>query len=209
MQIVVLSNDAQRQALTGDTVVDGVTWTTNENAFFTDRNAGIFIDLAFEANAPRIERLVQLLPNLVVVNSVASPLAEIHSDFVRINGWTTALSSPMLEGACLQESLRQKAEDAFTHFGKKIEWLVDSPGFVSARVVSMIINEAYLALAEGVSTKTEINTAMKLGTAYPYGPFEWAEHIGLSNLVLLLQKLSETQVRYQPAGLLLEEANAS
>ena len=42
----------------------------------------------------------------------------------------------------------------------------------------MIINEAFLALQEGVSTKEEINTAMKLGTNYPLGPFEWVEKIG-------------------------------
>jgi 3-hydroxybutyryl-CoA dehydrogenase len=70
----------------------------------------------------------------------------------------------------------------------------------------MIINEAYLALAEGVSTKEEINTAMKLGTAYPFGPFDWAEKIGLKNIALLLQKLSSTQPRYTPAAGLLQEA---
>ena len=48
----------------------------------------------------------------------------------------------------------------------------DIPGFISARVVSMIINEAYFALEEEVSSKEEIDTAMKLGTNYPYGPFD-------------------------------------
>jgi 3-hydroxyacyl-CoA dehydrogenase len=43
----------------------------------------------------------------------------------------------------------------------------------------MIINEAYFALEDNVSTKAETDIAMKLGTNYPYGPFEWGQLIGL------------------------------
>jgi 3-hydroxybutyryl-CoA dehydrogenase len=70
----------------------------------------------------------------------------------------------------------------------------------------MIINEAYFALSEGVSTKAQINIAMKLGTAYPYGTFEWSERIGLQNIASLLLKLSRQQKRYMPCKLLLQEA---
>jgi 3-hydroxybutyryl-CoA dehydrogenase len=65
-------------------------------------------------------------------------------------------------------------------------------------VVSMIINEAFIALGENVSTREEIDTAMKLGTNYPYGPFEWAELIGVENIISLLNKLSEKDNHYQP-----------
>jgi 3-hydroxybutyryl-CoA dehydrogenase len=70
----------------------------------------------------------------------------------------------------------------------------------------MIINEAYLALGEQVSSREDINTAMKLGTNYPFGPFEWAERIGPARVARLLTKLSESQPRYAPAPLLLKEA---
>jgi 3-hydroxybutyryl-CoA dehydrogenase len=70
----------------------------------------------------------------------------------------------------------------------------------------MIINEAYFALEENVSTKEEIDIAMKLGTNYPYGPFEWCKKIGLKNIAALLAELSQTEKRYQPARLLLKEA---
>ncbi len=76
------------------------------------------------------------------------------------------------------------------HFGRRVEWLPDEPGFVTPRVISMIINEAYFAFAEGVSTPEEIDTAMKLGTNYPYGPIEWGNRIGLQNVVRLLKKLA-------------------
>lgn len=69
----------------------------------------------------------------------------------------------------------------------------------------MIINEAWLSLGEGVSTKEEIDTAMKLGTNYPYGPFEWGNKIELKNVYQLLTALSKTNPRYEPAALLKKE----
>jgi len=65
----------------------------------------------------------------------------------------------------------------------------------------------YFTLAEEVSSKQETDIAMKLGTNYPYGPFEWAEKIGLKNILALLQQLGKEQQRYQPAALLEKEAN--
>jgi 3-hydroxybutyryl-CoA dehydrogenase len=85
-----------------------------------------------------------------------------------------------------------------------VAWVDDQPGFISARVIVMIINEAFLALGEGVSSKNDINTAMKLGTNYPYGPFEWAEKIGIKNIITLLKKMSATNPAYTPARLLTE-----
>jgi 3-hydroxybutyryl-CoA dehydrogenase len=46
----------------------------------------------------------------------------------------------------------------------------------------------------------EIDTAMKLGTNYPYGPFEWGQRIGLTRIVSLLNVLSMTNARYKPAN---------
>ena len=88
-------------------------------------------------------------------------------------------------------------------FFEKLQWqylpVEDVPGLVSARVVSMIINEAYFALGDDVSTKEEIDLAMKLGTNYPFGPFEWSTRIGLDKIAGLLQKLSITDGRYSVA----------
>lgn len=86
-------------------------------------------------------------------------------------------------------------------------WVTPATGLIASRVVSMIINEAYFALEDGISTKDEIDTAMKLGTGYPYGPFEWSRKIGLPSIAHLLLHLSVTDKRYKPCALLLKEAN--
>lgn len=69
----------------------------------------------------------------------------------------------------------------------------------------MIINEAYFGLGDGISSKQEMDIAMKLGTNYPFGPFEWSEKIGLGRIHALLSKLSETSTRYQIAPALTKE----
>ena len=70
----------------------------------------------------------------------------------------------------------------------------------------MIINEAYFALESNISTKEEIDIAMKLGTNYPFGPFEWSKKIGLKKIYLLLNELSKQDKRYEPSTLLTNEA---
>ena len=75
---------------------------------------------------------------------------------------------------------------------------------ISARILASIINEAYYTLQEEVSTKNDIDTAMKLGTNYPFGPFEWSERIGLENIYDLLNKLSKADARYAPAAAMKE-----
>jgi len=60
-------------------------------------------------------------------------------------------------------------------------------------------------LQEQVSTKQEIDIAMKLGTNYPHGPFEWSELIGLQNIYRLLLEMSRDDQKYQPAELLKNE----
>jgi 3-hydroxybutyryl-CoA dehydrogenase len=138
------------------------------------------------------------LTGLVIINGVEDTLAETNSSFVRINGWPTFLKSPIIEASSLIDDNKAKAEEIFFLFNKKLEWLPDEIGFITPRVVSMIINEAFIAWKEGVSTKEEIDTAMKLGTNYPYGPFEWAEKIDVEKIKSLLEKLSHYQERYKP-----------
>ena len=92
------------------------------------------------------------------------------------------------------------------HCKKKIIATPDEPGFISARIISMIINEAFYAKGENISTENEIDIAMKLGTNYPFGPFEWANEIGIKNIYDLLVSLSKNDVRYNPSPLLEKKA---
>jgi 3-hydroxybutyryl-CoA dehydrogenase len=75
----------------------------------------------------------------------------------------------------------------------------------------MIINEAYLTLEEGIASREDIDLAMKLGTNYPYGPFEWADRIGLGNVVRVLRGAQKEtgDERYEVCRLLLDRSGYS
>src|SRR5215211_7457555 len=65
-------------------------------------------------------------------------------------------------------------------------------GDVALRLISCIVNEAFLALSEGVATAQDIDRAMKLGANYPKGPFEWADKIGPDRILDTLDSLRTT-----------------
>lgn len=167
--------------------------------------ADCYIDILFNEKDHTTE-LPALHPALLIVNSVCNTTDQLPAGLIRINGWATFLKRPVVEAACADAALRTKAEKVFDLFNKKTEWVADIPGFISPRVVTTIINEAYITLDEKVSSKAEIDTAMKLGTNYPYGPFEWSEKIGLKKVYSLLSLLAETNKRYEPSALLKKEA---
>jgi len=206
MQVIVLTNDVLKEELLNngvDTETE-LAFISAPQEFLNYPKAFACIDLLFENDEERLHMLKQITTP-VIINSVQHTLHETNFSFIRINAWPTFLQSNLIEASASDEK-KQKAEIVFAQFNKKIEWLPDEPGFITPRVISAIINEAFIALEEGVSTKEEIDKAMKLGTNYPYGPFEWANKIGIKNIASLLTKLSLSQRRYSPSSLLMRQA---
>lgn len=117
---------------------------------------------------------------------------------IRINAWPGMLSRPAIE-AVGDPSIQEQAEAVLFSLGKTVAWIDDLVGMVSPRVIAMIINEAGFAFEEGVSQQASIDIAMKLGTNYPYGPFEWGSMIGWHRLRQLQKALAEESIRYQPS----------
>lgn len=180
-----------------------VTWISAPVEFSEYPDADIYFDLGFDNSDQRKKLLEKLLPKPVIVNSVIYTLKKINYPFIRINAWHGFMGRELIEASGENSPAIEKMSGAWK---KKIEWIPDVPGFITARVIAMIINEAYLALEEGVSSKDQIDLAMKTGTNYPFGPFEWGERIGLKNIYQLLVELSQSKKQYVPAPLLTREA---
>ncbi|MCW3118591.1 MAG: hypothetical protein JWM28_2673 [Chitinophagaceae bacterium] len=204
MKIVVVANDDLKVELLQQGIKEPVTieWF-DDISKVGDQPADACIDLLYSADREkRIERLKQFPVNLVIVNEVAGTTANLPPSFVRINGWPTFLRRTVIEAATGNEKNKSRTAEIFNCFNKKTEWTTDVPGFITARIISMIINEAYFALDQQVSTKEEIDIAMKMGTHYPYGPFEWCNLIGIKNVYSLLEELTKSDLKYQPSDLL-------
>ena len=205
MKIVVITKDVLKEELLAQGMSDyvQVEWQQEINPA---GDADGYIDLLFDGTEERVEKLKKLQPaSAIIVNAVNTTLKELPTGFIRINAWNSFLQRSLVEAAA-HDINKKLAENIFLCFNKKVEWVPDVPGFITGRVISMIINEAFFSLDEKVSTKEEIDTAMKLGTNYPYGPFEWAAKIGLENVYGLLIMLAQTNSRYTPSSLLQKEA---
>ena len=209
MKIVVLADESLQMELLAQGLRENVLteWVNEPEALLNYPDADAYIDLLFQNDTLRNSILQQLYPKPVFVNAVITTLRQLPEGFIRINGWSTFLKRPVVEAAAADDNMKTKTEEIFSLFNKTPEWCPDTPGFISVRVIAMIINEAYFALQDEVSCKEEIDIAMKLGTNYPYGPFEWSKKIGLKNLYELLSTLAGTSSRYQPATLLKKEAS--
>ena len=138
-----------------------------------------------------------------MVHSVVNTLQEIGQPFIRLNAWPGMLERSVHE-VVMGGPSNAVLEKFYAALQISYRIVPDVVGMISARILATIINEAYYTLQEDVSTRNEIDTAMKLGTNYPFGPFEWSERIGLENIYDLLNKLSKVDGRYAPAAAMKE-----
>jgi 3-hydroxybutyryl-CoA dehydrogenase len=117
-----------------------------------------------------------------------------------LSGMLVELAPSAAAGAGAIEAARK----FFTALGKEPSVVQDSPGMVLPRILCMLVNEASFALAERVARRGDIDTAMKLGTHYPFGPIEWGMTIGLGHVRAVLECLHREfgEERYRTAPLL-------
>lgn len=139
-----------------------------------------------------------------LVHLVGTP---ISSKIFGFNGFPTFLSRDVLEVSLWNpddESVLKRICDEL-----KTDFLLvdDRIGLVTPRVICMIINEAYYTVQDGTASRADVDMAMKLGTNYPYGPFEWCKRIGIKHVYELIEALyDDTQdERYKISPLLKKE----
>jgi 3-hydroxybutyryl-CoA dehydrogenase len=103
-----------------------------------------------------------------------------------------------------QDTSQQTLSEAiglFQALGKAVSVIGDVPGMIVARTVARIVDLAHDAVAKGVATEEDIDTAMRLGVNYPLGPFEWSRRLGRMWAFSLLDDLHDRDPsgRYAPS----------
>lgn len=132
---------------------------------------------------------------------------QIKAQLFGFNGLPTFLNRPILEASVLKKEDEPKLAACCTTLQTDYLLVDDRVGLVTPRVICMIINEAYFTVQEGTATREDIDMAMKLGTNYPYGPFEWCARIGVKHVYELLEAVYEDthDERYKICSLLKKE----
>ncbi len=175
----------------------------------------IVFDLEFDDIPDNFEEYLKY-PHLIVFGrAVKKSLAEIvlsidlefECTLFGINSIPTFINRPLLEVSLMREEDRLKLAAITRDLGIETEIVADDIGMVTPRIVFMIINEAYFLVGEGSANRNDVDRAMKLGTNYPMGPFEWAAKIGLHHIVSTLTNLhlASGDSRYKIAPLLRRE----
>lgn len=100
--------------------------------------------------------------------------------------------------------------DLAKKMGKVCTESQDRPGFIANRVLMPYINEAIQVLNEGIATKEDIDSTMKLGTNVPMGPLQLADFIGLDTCLSIMRVLHMEigDSKYRPSTLLVNYVNA-
>lgn len=153
--------------------------------------------------------------NPVFFNTTLVSLSDLksQSDFLQRDyffgfcGLPTFVNRSILEVSMSMNKNESILKEICSRLATDFVCVSDRVGLVTPRVICMIINEAYCTLEEGTASRDDIDLAMKLGTNYPYGPFEWARRIGIKHVIEVLDAVYQdtSDERYKVCSLLRNE----
>ena len=117
---------------------------------------------------------------------------------------------PLMKGVEIVKTLLTSEEtlkvslDFVKSLGKETVVVKDSPGFVTNRIVTLVLNEAAKLLEENLASIEDIDKIEKLSHNWPMGPFELADMVGIDVIVDLLEGIYQQTgwERYKPAPVL-------
>lgn len=123
---------------------------------------------------------------------------------------------PLMKGVEIIKSLLTSEDTlsktlAFVHsLGKETVIVKDSPGFVTTRMMCLILNEAVKMRENELATVEDIDKILKLSFNWPMGPFQLLDLIGIDIVVAVLNTIyNETGLdRFKPAVLMVQMVRA-
>ncbi len=116
----------------------------------------------------------------------------------------------VIRGIATTDEATQVVYALSQRMGKTPVEVKDFPGFVSNRVLQVMINEAIYCVYENIASIKDIDTVMKLGMNHPMGPLELADFIGLDTVLYILEIMYKgySDSKYRPCPLLRQYVKA-
>ncbi len=182
------------------------------------KDADYVIEAVFEradVKLPIFEQLDQTCPKETILASNTSgiPIALLASATKRpekVIGMHFMNPVPVMPGLEVVMSLLTSQETLSTslEFAKSLpkEAVVvkDAPGFVSNRIIPLVLNEAAKLLEENLASIEDIDKICRLSFNWPMGPFELSDLVGVDVAVDLCEGIYQQTgwERYKPTPLL-------
>ncbi len=168
-----------------------------------------------EVKLPLFRHLDELCPthSILASNTSGIPIALLASVTKRpdkVIGMHFFSPVPMMRGLEVVRSLLTSEDtvrvslDFGKSIGKEPVVVRDSPGFVTNRIIPLVMNEAAKLLEENLASVEDIDKIVKLSFNWPMGPFELCDLVGVDVAVDLLEGIYQQTgwERYKPARLL-------
>lgn len=116
----------------------------------------------------------------------------------------------VIRGKDTSKETIETATSLLAQMGKTYVIINDSPGFISNRVLMLMINEAIFLLQEGVASAKDVDQVFKSCFNHKMGPLETADLIGLDTVLFSIEVLHESMgdSKYRPCPLLKEMVDA-
>ena len=182
------------------------------------KDAGYVIEAVFERaeiKLPIFEQLEEVCPKETILASNTSgiPVSLLASATKRpdkVIGVHFMNPVPMMKGVEIVKTLLTSEEtlevslDFVKSLGKETVVVKDSPGFVTNRIITLMMNEAAKLLEANLASIEDIDKIERLSHNWPMGPFELADLVGIDVLVDLLEGVYQQTgwERYKPAPIL-------
>ncbi len=182
------------------------------------RDADYVIEAVFEradVKLPVFKELEEICPKSTILASNTSgiPIGLLASATKRpdkVIGMHFFSPVPMMRGLEVVKSLLTSEEtvqvslDFGKSIGKETVVVKDSPGFITNRIIPLVMNEGARLLEEGLATMEDIDKIVRLSFNWPMGPFELLDLVGIDVAVDLLEGIYQQTgwERYKPTPLL-------
>lgn len=117
----------------------------------------------------------------------------------------------VIKGQLTSPEVHDKVVTIAKEIGKTPVSVNEAPGFVVNRILIPLVNEGVGILADGIATREEIDSAMKLGANHPMGPLELGDLIGLDVCLAIMEVLYNEfgDSKYRPHPLLRKMVRAN
>ncbi|RLG71634.1 MAG: 3-hydroxybutyryl-CoA dehydrogenase [Methanobacteriota archaeon] len=188
------------------------------------RDSDIIIEAVFEdveVKKSLFKELDELCPEKTIfaTNTSSIPITDLASATKRpdrfigmhfMNPVPIMRLVEIIRGMKTSDETVQKIRELAVEMGKTPVEVNDYPGFVSNRLLMLMINEAAYCLMEGVATREAIDNVMTLGMNHPMGPLRLADLIGLDVCLSIMETLYKgfSDPKYRPCPLLRKMVQA-